>query len=63
MRDLARHQEAERFLHAGVVGAVDQALVDDLGARLGGDVRAQVGGRVADGVDVGRRPRHARRNW
>ena len=42
VRDFARHQKAERFLDAGVVGHVDEALVDDLRARLGGDVRAQV---------------------
>jgi len=34
MRDFARHQEAERFLDAGIGGDVDQAFIDDLGARF-----------------------------
>ncbi len=59
MRDLARHQESKGFLEAGIIGDVDQPLVDDLGARLGGDVGPQIAGRVADGVDIGRGPGHA----
>ena len=42
VRDLARHQELQRILRADVVAEVDQPLVDDLGARLGGDVAAQI---------------------
>ena len=61
MRDLARHQEAQRVLDAGIVGDADQPLVDDLGAALGGEVGAQVAGRIAARIDVGGGPRHARR--
>ena len=53
MSDLARHQKPEGLLHAGIVGEIDEALVDDLGPRLGRDVGAQVGGGLADAVDVG----------
>ena len=42
MGDFARHQELQRVLGAGIVAEIDQPLVDDLGARLGGDVAAQI---------------------
>src|SRR5690606_41609194 len=58
-RYLTGHQEGQRILDARVVGDVDQALVDDLGACLGGDVRTQVRQRLADRVDVPGIPRHA----
>ena len=43
----------------GVVGEVDQALVDDLGARLRGDVAAQVDVELAGDLEVVGRPRVA----
>ena len=55
--DLTRHQELQRVLGAGVGGEVDQALVDDLGARLGGDVAAQIDVELAGDLQVVRRPR------
>ncbi len=58
--NLAGHQEAQSFLDPRIVRDVDQPFIDDLRPGLGGDVGAQVAGRFADGVDVGRRPRHAR---
>ena len=56
VRDFARHQKAQRFLDARIVGDVDQAFVDDLRACLRRDVGAQVGGRLADRVDIGGGP-------
>ena len=61
MRHFARHQEAQRLFHARVVGQRNQALVDDLGARLGRNIRTQVGARLGDRVDVGGSPWHAGR--
>ena len=61
MRRLTRHQKRQCILNAGIVGHVDQPFIDDLCPGLGGHVRAQIRRRLADGVDVGRRPRHARR--
>ncbi len=61
MRDFASHQEAQRFLDAGIVGGIDQPLVDDLGATFGGDVGAQIAGRIAARIDIGRGPGNAGR--
>ena len=59
VRDLARHQELQRVLGAGVVAEVDQALVDDLGPRFGGDVAAQVDVEFAGDLQVVGGPRVA----
>jgi hypothetical protein len=59
VRDLARHQELQRVLGAGVIGEVDQPLVDDLGAGFGGDVAAQVDIEFAGDLQVVGRPRIA----
>ncbi len=56
VRDLARHQELQRVLAAGVVAEVDQPLVDDLGPGLGGDVAAQVHVQLAGDLQVVGRP-------
>ena len=56
MRDFARHQELQRILRAGVVGEVDQPLIDDLRARFGGDVAAQVDIELAGDLQVVGRP-------
>ena len=56
VRDLARHQELQRVLRAGIVGEVDQPLVDDLGPRFGGDVAAQVHVEFAGDFEVVGRP-------
>ena len=61
MRRFAGHQEGKRVFHARIVGHVDQAFIDDLRPRLRRDIRPQVGGGFADSINVGRRPRHARR--
>ena len=61
VRDLARHQELECVLGAGVVGEVDQPLVDDLRAGLGGDVAAEVDVQLAGDLQVVGRPRVALR--
>lgn len=52
MRHFTRHQKAQRLLDAGIVSGIDQSLVDDLGPRLGGDVRTQIRGGVSDGIDI-----------
>jgi len=52
MGDLAGHQETKRPLEIGIVGDVDETLVDDLGARFGGDVGAEIAGRIADRIDL-----------
>ncbi|MNC59383.1 hypothetical protein D3C75_1091870 [compost metagenome] len=57
--DFAAHQKAQRVLDAWVVGDVDQPFIDDLGPRLGGNVRTQVGSGFANGIDVGSVPRYA----
>jgi hypothetical protein len=57
VRDLARHQEAERVLDAGIVGDIDQTLVDNFCPAFGGDIGAQIACRLASAVDVGRRAR------
>ena len=56
MGNLAGHQELQRVFRAGVVGEVDQALVDDLGSRFGGDVAAQVDVELAGDLQVIGRP-------
>ena len=52
MRDLPCHQEAKRVRDAGIVAKIDEALVDDLAARLGGDVRPIIDG-FGPGFDMG----------
>ena len=47
-RDLKGHQEAQGLFHARIIGHVHQALINDLGPRLRGDVRAKVCGGLAD---------------
>jgi len=42
MRDFARHQELQGILSAHIVAEVDQPLVNDLRARFGRDVAAQI---------------------
>lgn len=42
VRDLASHQQLQCVLCAGVVAEIDQTLVNNLGARFGSDVAAQV---------------------
>ena len=56
MRDLARHQELQRFFAAGIVSEVDQPLIDDLGAGFGSDVAMQIDGQVAGDLQVIRCP-------
>ncbi|MNS07037.1 hypothetical protein D3C72_384720 [compost metagenome] len=56
---LTRHEEGQGVLDSGIVGDVDQPLIDDLGPRFGGDIGTQIAGRIADGVDIGRCPGHA----
>lgn len=58
MGDFTGHEEAKRVLDARIVGHVDQPLIDDLCARFRRDVGAQIGGRLADGVDIGCCPRY-----
>ena len=55
--DLAGHQELQRILCAGIIAEIDQPLVDDLGAGLGGDVAAEVDIELAGDLEVVRRPR------
>ena len=52
MGDLARHQELQRILGAGVIAEVDQPLIDDLGAGLGRDVAAQIDIELAGDLEV-----------
>lgn len=40
MGGFSGHQKGQRILHAGVIGDVYQALIDDFSARLGGHVGA-----------------------
>ena len=61
MGDFPRHQELKRILGAGVVAEIDQALVDDLGPRFGGDVAAQVNVELAGDLEVVRGPRVSHR--
>ena len=61
MRDFTRHQKAQRIFHADIVGHVDQTLIQDFCTRFGSDVRTQVGGHFADGIDIRRSPWHASR--
>ena len=61
MRDLARHQKLQRVLRAGIAAEIDEALVDDLGPRLGGDVAAQVDVKLAGDLQVVRCPGIAHR--
>ena len=61
MRDLARHQELQRVLGAGVRREVDEPFVDDFGAGLRGDVAAQVDVELAGDFQVVGRPRIAHR--
>ena len=42
MSDLAGHAELECIDGAGVIRVIDTSLVHDLGARLGGNITAQV---------------------
>ena len=56
MGDFARHQELQGVLGAGIVAEIDQPLIDDLGARLGGDVAAQVDIELAGDLEVIGRP-------
>jgi hypothetical protein len=42
MGDLACHQELQGILRADVVAEIEQALIDDLGARLSGNVAPQI---------------------
>ena len=56
MGDFARHQELQRVLGAGVVAEIDQALIDDLGARFGGDIAAQVDVEFAGDLQIVRGP-------
>src|SRR4029450_11972098 len=42
MGDLARHQELQGVLGAGVAREINQAFVDDLGACLGGDIAPEI---------------------
>src|SRR6202453_5253985 len=42
MGDLPRHQKLQCILGAGIAAEIDQTLINDLGARLGGDVTAQI---------------------
>lgn len=51
MRNFTRHEETERFLNARVIGDVDQSFVHDLGTRFSRDIRAEIGSRLANGVD------------
>jgi hypothetical protein len=57
VRNLAGHEELQRVLGAGIVGKLQQALVDDLRARFGGNVAAQVDVKFAGNLQVIRRPR------
>ncbi len=58
MRDLSRHQEIERFFDVRIVGELHQVLVDDLRARLGGDIGAEVHREIAVGIHVRPLPGH-----
>src|SRR5687768_9090467 len=61
MRDLARHQELQGVLGTDVLAEVDQALIHDLGARLGGDVAAKIDVELAGNLQVIGRPGIAHR--
>src|SRR6202012_2310593 len=56
MRYLARHEERQRFMDIRVVGELHQVFVNQLGARLGREVAAQVYRQVAIGMDIRRAP-------
>ena len=60
MRRLTRHQKRQGIFNAGIVSHVDQPFIDDFGSGLGRHVRTQIRRRLANGVDVGRRPGYAR---
>ena len=61
VRDLTGHQELQRVLGPGIVAEVDEALVDDLGARFGGDVASKIDVEFARDLEVVRRPGIAHR--
>ncbi len=48
MRRFAGHQERQRVFHAGIVGHVNQAFIDDLRPRLRRDIdrRSAVGSPI-----------------
>ncbi len=52
VRNFARHEELERVDRAWVVGVVDEALVDDFGARFGSDVAAEIDVEFAGDLEV-----------
>jgi hypothetical protein len=52
MGDLARHQELQRILGAGIVTEVDQSLVHDLGAGFDRNVAAQVNVEFAGDLQI-----------
>ncbi len=54
--DLARHQKLKGILRAGILAEIDQALVDDLRARFGGDVAAKVDVQFAGDLEIIGRP-------
>ncbi len=56
VRDLARHQELQGILRAGVAAKIDQPFIDDLGACLRCDVAAKVDVEFSGDLEIVRRP-------
>jgi len=54
--DLTRHEKLQRVNGARVVAKVDQALIDDFGARLRGDITAKVDIQLAGDFEIVGRP-------
>ena len=50
--DFAGHEELEGVDGAGIVGVIDEALVDDLGAGFGGNVAAEIDVEFAGDLEV-----------
>ena len=59
MRDFTRHEELQRVLRAHVIAEFDEALVDDLCARLGSDIAPKVDIKLARDLEVVSGPRVA----
>jgi hypothetical protein len=57
--DFTAHEKLQRVLGPDIIAEVDQALIDDLGARLGRDVTPQIDVELARDLEVIRGPRIA----
>lgn len=56
---LAGHQKVQRLEHIRILGKLHQVFVNDLGARLGSDVRTQIDRQIAVRIDVRALPGYA----